>query len=151
MVNFVVYLGLYMKKGRSKSDFSADKSQSLLDCYMNAVGKHGGNERLAILEAVVKMPAPRFWVSEEMAVKVVKGMMSGITPRWLIGTKKRMYGEIFCRTMQLLSDGDARPLDEIVYCVVHSMAPEHYTTPRTAGELIYREIKKRRIDAATGR
>lgn len=89
-------------------------------------------------------PAPRFWVSEARATRIISLMLKGENPLDGMRKEKReMYLEIFSRVKVIRESNPGLPLGDIVFEVVNSEAPRSYIHPAWAQRLILNEKHKR--------
>lgn len=83
-------------------------------------------------------PATRFWVGERRAYEVISGMMRGKSIDYMKPMTRRMYNEIYARVKRLLSLDSSIGLEEAVFRVVNSPAPEFYLTAGSARVIMSR-------------
>lgn len=128
-----------MKHKGSRIDFTPQRNEHLLRCYLLAIAQSKYIDIGHISEEIVEMECPRFWVSEERAATVVSAMARGkaVTDN-MFPLRREMFEEIYRRVQERKRRGDRRPLCDIVMDVVNSPAPKFYLQPRCAMEIIYR-------------
>lgn len=101
-------------------------------------------------QRTVMQPAPRFYITSKQAYQVVSKMIKGDFSEVdsMIPTRKRMYYEIFDRTMEAIQKRgySGKSLHHIMPYIVIQPAPEFYMTYR-GFEKIFQFMKHGRLDA----
>lgn len=126
-----------MRKRKSTPEFTSQRSECLLRNFRESLARQS---RISIRKAfreAAEAPAPRFWVSESRATRVISEMMKGVDlTENMYAEKRRMYLEIFRRVKEIRDRNPYLPLGDIVFDVVNSEAPSSYITPDRAYRLI---------------
>lgn len=123
-------------------EFTRQRNDELMRAYRTQLRLSPHISMARVSAAIVRMPAPRFWVSEERAASVVTLLLAGRDlPPNMRPTKVRMFSEIFRRYLALRDRHPDASLQDLVSQVVNSSAPEFYMLPRSAMDIIYK-IKK---------
>lgn len=126
-----------MSSKKSKCEFSSERSELLLRNFRESLARQSKISAQRAFEDSVNMPAPRFWVSEARAMRVVTMMMKGYEVLDGMHTEKRkMYMEIFRRVKETKEKEPEKPLGDIVFEVVNSPAPRSYITWQFARLLV---------------
>ncbi len=99
-----------------------------------------------VLAHVVNLPARRFWVSEERALRVVRAARRGALPARCNTLKREMYGEICRRVDALLGEHPDWPLERCVWVAVNQQAPRFYLSVRSAHDILVEERRKCRTE-----
>lgn len=131
-----------MKKKGAKQDFAEERIKDLMRGFEMLVRERRHVKMGTLCKKLVKMPASRFWVSEDRARDVVGAMLRG--QQVLNGmreSKRRMFVEIFERVQALLQREPKRSLTDCIVDVIYSPAPEYYMEPGNASYLIYQSLK----------
>lgn len=119
----------FMKKKNCKCEFSSERSEFLLKNFRESIARQS---RISLQHAfmdAVDAPAPRFWVSEVRAMRVISMMMkSKDILEGMHSQKRKMYLEIYERVMEMKRLNPNTPLGDIVFEVVNSPAPSSYIT-----------------------
>lgn len=132
-----------MKKPNSICEFSSQRSESLLTNFRRYLAAQSRISAAKAFQEAARMPAPRFWVSEARALRIVSMLMKGIDVLDGMHPEKReMYLEIFRRTQELQKASPSTPLGDIVFDVVNNPAPRSYLTWQYAGKLILKAKHK---------
>lgn len=129
---------------RTQNEYHEERDHDLWHTYQQVCNSEQPATDLEAVRRSVQKEAPRFYVSEERATRVMGWMMKGDSRVARMLPKHRaMFEEIYRRTMALRSQLPGRPLSEIVSRVVRRPAPEFYLTPMS-GYMILRQIRRRR-------
>lgn len=124
---------------KSICEFANQRSELLLRNFRESIARQSRISAAKAFHEAVESPAPRFWVSEIRAARVVsllyKGedVLSGMHPK-----KQEMYMEIFRRVKEMRKQFPHMSLGDIVFEVVNSEAPSFYLTVSSAQKIIYR-------------
>lgn len=95
----------------------------------------------ALFNLLAKVPADRFYVSEERAYRLLlEKRRTGRFPHGMWPTKRRMLEIIDERVSSLVSEHPDQPLYELVFRVVNSPAPSFFLTPNSIRTILYKEI-----------
>lgn len=129
-----------MRKINSRCEFASERSELLIRNFRESLARQSViSVKRAFMDAA-ESPAPRFWVSEARATRIISMMMkgedvlSGMFPQ-----KQKMYREIYKRVMERKRENPQMPLGDIVFEVVNSPAPESYISWSNAKMLINKE------------
>lgn len=129
-----------MRKKNCKAEFSSQRSQALLLNFRRSLAQQSRISSKKAFQDAAEMPAPRFWVTEARATKVISALLKGVDlTEGMYPEKRKMYLEILARVKQRLALNPTEPLGDIVFDIVNSPAPSSYMTPDRA----YRIIKNR--------
>ena len=132
-----------MKKPNCKCEFSSERSELLLKNFRESLARQSKISAAKAFHDAAMAPAPRFWVSEARATRIISMMLKGdITLAGMHTKKREMYMEIYRRVKTELEKDPHKPLGDIVFEVVNSPAPETYMTPDSVAKIIY-SAKKR--------
>lgn len=137
-----------MRKPKSVAEFSDQRNQFLLKNFREAIAVQSKIDLSNAFKTSTRIPAPRFWVSEQRAAGVVGKMLAGHDPTAdMYEEKREMYREIFRRFMKLREERPEESIYQLVFEVVNNPAPRSYISEERARKLIYverRTIKERR-------
>lgn len=126
-----------MKKKNSISEFTGHRNETLLRNFRESLARQSQISFAKAFHDAANAPAPRFWVSEVRAYRIIKQMLKGEDPTAaMIPEKQRMYAEIFERVRLLMKKNPSIPLDRAVFDVVNSPAPSSYIGADRASRLI---------------
>ena len=132
-----------MKKKNCRCEFASERSESLLKNFRASLAVQSQISAQKAFREAVDAPAPRFWVSEARAMRIVSMMMKGIDILdSMHPEKQRMYKEIFRRVMRIKENSPEIPLGDIVFQVINDPAPCSYITWQYASKIIYRKKKQ---------
>lgn len=134
-----------MKYHGCQSYYKLEREADLLRAYRSCIASCNKIVLPDIYQQVVKMPAKRFWVSEERTAIVISQMYRGDKLLKMNKNKRDMFNEIFRRVKKLRREKPDLPLNKIVHEVVHQQAPEFYITPGSARIIIF-YAKKRWVE-----
>lgn len=134
-----------MKKKNSRCEFASERSEVLLRNFRESLARQSQISTIKAFRDAALAPAPRFWVSEARAMRIVSSLFKGKEeiPDGMHPKKQEMYREIFRRVNHIKSNNPEIPLGDIVFQVVNDRAPESYLTWEWASKLIRR--KRNRI------
>lgn len=131
-----------MKPFGSILEFTRERNADLMRAYRYQIGRTRNIRMREIRNAIVNMPASRFYVSEERATIVVSALLSGRDlPESMRPAKREMFSEIYRRVLELRKKHPSATVFQLVCEVVNSPAPKFYMRPRAAMDIIYK-IKK---------
>lgn len=119
----------------SKFEFEEQRDLNLLKVYREVMGASDGTVlQHDIYKMVVMHESERFWVSDERAYAILCKMMRGEhhVLKNMYPLKRKMYKEIYERTMKALKEHPEMPRLEALSKVLASPAPEFYLTPSSA-------------------
>ena len=126
-----------MRKVNSVSEFSSERSELLLNHFRKSIATQSVISASRAFHEAAEAPAPRFWVSEAQAVRVINRMAKGEDPTVDMFPEKRdMYREIFRRVMEIKREHPEMTLGDIVFTVVNSEAPKSYISDVRAAQII---------------
>lgn len=141
-----------MKKQNSNCEFSSERSELLIRNYRESLARQSQISMQRAFTDAVETPAPRFWVSEARAMRVVTMMMKqcsreGADPsqtdilEGMHTEKRKMYLEIYRRVLAKKKESPETPLGDIVFEVVNSPAPRYYLTWYSAQKMLQNNRK----------
>lgn len=93
-----------------------------------------------VIEAMMSMPAPRFYTSLSTAQRIISRMYRGLYVRFSNKNKESMYKEILSRTKKALGRGDIKSYVDIEH-ILEQQAPSYYVTKVTMKTVVYQSIK----------
>ncbi|MCH5226062.1 MAG: hypothetical protein J1D77_08660 [Muribaculaceae bacterium] len=131
-----------MRKKNSKIEFGDQRSQALLKNFRASLAAQNQISLNRAFKDAADSPAPRFWVSEARATRIITLLLQGVDLTESMYPKKReMYREIFQRVKKEMHLHPDIPVGDIVFEVVNSPAPSSFMSSKTAQRLIL-EAKK---------
>lgn len=131
-----------MRKMNSKSEFSSERSELLLNNFRKSIAIQSVISARKAFQDAANAPAPRFWVSEVRAARIIGMMKRGVdVTEWMIPEKREMYREIFRRYMELKMRHPEMSTGDLVFMVVNSEAPRSYLSWERARQLIAKAKK----------
>lgn len=126
-----------MKFKRSVSEFKDQRSKLLLANFRKSLAEQSYISARRAFQDAVDAPAPRFWIGEVRATRVIKEMLDGKNPTEdMSADRKRMYDEILKRVIEMRLLHPEMTLGDIVFTVVNSPAPSSYLSWHRAKSLI---------------
>ena len=133
-----------MKHKNNICEFASERSELLLQNFRASIARQSVISAKRAFKEAVDSPAPRFWVSEARALRVISMMMKGEDPTaGMRPEKQKMFKEIFRRVSKIKKENPDLPLGDIVFEVVNSEAPQSYLDYRYAARII--RIQKHKI------
>ena len=118
-----------MKKKNSRCEFASERSALLLRNFRESIARQSVISLKRALQEAADAPAPRFWVSEARAMRVISMIMKGEDILESMHPEKRaMYEEIYRRVMNIRAEHPEIPLGDVVFDVVNNEAPKSYLT-----------------------
>lgn len=127
-----------MKKKGSVQEFNAEREAALMAAFSRLASQRKYVQVSDLCRQLVKMPASRFWVSEERARDVVGAMLRGKEVlNGMRECKQRMFREIHRRFTLLRQRDPDRSMIDLLSEIIYSPAPEYYMEPSNATYLIY--------------
>lgn len=125
-----------MKNKNVHSDYLQSRNEQLSGAFRARLGKGWGV--LEVFNQMTDVPAPRFYISEERAFRLVSlRRRKGRWPEGIIPTRRRMLNEIYRRVEAMMEADPALDLRDAVFEVVNSPAPSFYLTPGSIRRIIY--------------
>ena len=133
-----------MKKKNSNCEFSSERSEILIKNFRESLARQSRISASKAFKEAVEAPAPRFWVSEARAVRVVSMLFKGQTEilESMHASKREMFLEIFKRVKHIKETMPEVPLGDIVFQVVNDPAPKSYLTWQWAAKIIYARTRR---------
>ena len=126
-----------MRKKNSKCEFASQRHESLLKNFRASLAQQSVISARRAFEDAVNAPAPRFWVTEARATRVISMLLKGVDlTEGMLPEKRRMYLEILRRVKERLDRTPEVPLGDIVFDVVNSEAPCAYMSPETVKKIL---------------
>lgn len=129
----------------SKFEYEEQRNVNLLKVYRKVMASADYSTLQAdIYKTVVMSQSERFWVSEERADSIICKMRRDYhgTLKRMYPLKRKMYKEIYQRTMQLLEKHPEISRMDAVAEVLAGPAPEFYLTPGSAKVILCIAKKK---------
>lgn len=127
-----------------KSEFSSQRSRLLLENFRKSIARQSQISAIKAFSDAVEAPAPRFWVGEARAARIIAMMKKGMDPtQGMTPEKREMYREIFRRYEILQAKHPECSVGDLVFTVVNSEAPRSYLSPVRARQLINAAKKKK--------
>lgn len=122
---------------KSKCEFSDQRSLLLLKNFRESIARQSVISAKRAFQEAADAPAPRFWVSEARATRIIAMLLKGEDPtEGMIPSKREMYMEILNRVKILKEKNPSTPLGDIVFTVVNSPAPQSYMAWQYAKKII---------------
>lgn len=134
-----------MKYKGSKMEYSEERVRDLKRVYDEYVASREYSCHMdEVYEAIVNMPAKRFWVNTRRAAEVISSMMKGDKQRFnrMRKNKKEMYREIYGRVLKVKKENPCLSLYEICDIVVSQSAPKFYLAPDSVKLMLCKAKKK---------
>ena len=127
-----------MKKKNCRCEFASERSELLLRNFRESLARQSRISARKAFQEAVDAPAPRFWVSEARAMRVITCLMKGESEilDGMHPKKREMYGEIFRRVKRMKAENPVVPLGDIVFEVVNNTAPESYLSADYVSRII---------------
>ncbi|MCM1153183.1 MAG: hypothetical protein NC328_05975 [Muribaculum sp.] len=126
-----------MKKKGSTCEFNAERNAALKAAYRKALMDRRCKNLSDVFHQVARMGAPRFYVSEQRALTVVKHIKRTGEFPVMNATRRSLFGDIW-RRFQCMSRAHPDMSDyDIVFEIVNSPAPSFYLTPRSVRTILY--------------
>lgn len=126
-----------MRKKNSICEFSSERSEALIRSFRESLARQSVISLKRAFQDAVDAPAPRFWVSEARAVRVITRMIKGIDlTEGMLPEKRKMYMEIYRRTMEFKRLHPDVSLGDIIFEIINNEAPSSYMSVRQAQRII---------------
>ena len=126
-----------MKKKNACLEFADQRSESLIRNFRESIARQSQISAMRAFEDAANAPAPRFWVSESRAARIISMMLKGEDPtEGMYSEKREMYLEIYRRVLKMQAEEPDMPLGDIVFTVVNSRAPRFFMSWLRAKHLI---------------
>lgn len=126
-----------MRKKNSICEFSSERSEALIRSFRESLARQSVISLKRAFQDAVDAPAPRFWVSEARAVRIITRMIKGIDlTEGMLPEKRKMYMEIYRRTMEFKRLHPEVSLGDIIFEIINNEAPSSYMSVRQAQRII---------------
>ena len=133
-----------------KAEFSDERSLLLLQNFRESIARASVISVKKIFKEVADAPAPRFWVGEARAARIIGMMRKGIDPtEGMIPEKKEMYRELYRKVRMLEKEHPEMNVGDLVFTAVNSPAPRSYISWQRARQIVdkAKHIDAKHIDA----
>ena len=127
-----------MKHAGNTFEYEEERNRDLMRAYRKILADCTEIHLADVFQAVVNMPAQRFWVSEERTAIVIASMRRGDKLTKMRPTTRERYEEIFKRVLELRKTNPDMSVYGITFLAVHQPAPKFYLTPGSAKAIIYK-------------
>lgn len=137
-----------MKHKGSTCDFIDSRNKALRQEFLERLGRNGRTLQ-QVFDELARIPAPRFFISEERAYMQLKRYFTprGGSPRetgaHMLDNTRHKLEDIRRRVKALMAANPGMELRDAVFEVVNGPAPSFYLTPRSIRTILY-NIGKRR-------
>ena len=122
-----------MRKKNSIAEFTSERSECLLRNFRESLARQSKISINRALKDAAEGPAPRFWVSEARATRIIMQLLKGDDlTQGMYPEKRKMYLEILRRVKEIKEKNPEIPVGDIVFDIVNSPAPSSYLTPDRA-------------------
>lgn len=130
-----------MKHFGSVCEFAEERADDLLKAYFVYIRSCHYLRMDDLLNAIVNMPASRFWISAPRAAVVISSMDRGDALEGMRPNKREMFREIYRRYLSLRGSFPNAPVARLVRIVVSQPAPKFYMSPSSAKIIILKARK----------
>ncbi|MCH5242965.1 MAG: hypothetical protein J1F67_11220, partial [Muribaculaceae bacterium] len=109
-----------MKKKNSICEFASHRSECLLKNFRESLARQSQISKIKAFQDAAEAPAPRFWVSEARATRIISLMMKNERTgseilEGMHSEKRKMYEEIYRRTVAMKEEHPEMALGDIVF------------------------------------
>lgn len=117
------------------------KGQDLVNALHKAMSENPDKKIGELFEIARKMPAPRFYITSENAMRFVSRLDRGLELPFKNDNKKRMYQELYNRLKK--KRGDKKGCYTLLEEIITSPAPEFYMDVETFKQVFYKTIRNK--------
>lgn len=139
-----------MKKHGNRIDFTDERNLALVSLFRRKIREASLIDLDAIFLEISRTPAPRFFISEERALYLIRNFRRTGRMRVEMPLRRRLMEDLLRVVGRLQSRTPDMSLTEAVYKAVNSPAPSYYLTPGSCRTIIYTNLKngggKRPVD-----
>lgn len=131
---------------RSNFELNEQRNDDLLRAVKEVVIKYSVNNTKEAVAMAIKMPSKRFWVTSQVAARVIWRMEKGDMLKEMRPTARKRFFELY-KLYQRLRDTDEFKNRSIYYMsaiLVEQPAPEFYLTVDSALKIYTKHRKKRK-------
>lgn len=135
-----------MKNKGATMEYADERINDLYRAYKEYISHCDYIRMPEVYNAIVNMPAKRFWVSDIRAALVVAAIIRGeavLDSMWPL--KREMYSEIYHRVINLKNLNPNLPISQLCATVVSQPAPKFYLTPGSAKMMICKWKKQLKL------
>lgn len=131
-----------MKKKGNCCDYKEERNLQLKKAFRDILRNPEVNDTKKIFEMVSKASAPRFFISEQRALNLLRSFRrTGSWPANMVPSRRAMMEEIHHRVHKHLEDNPGEALSNAVFTIVNSPAPSFYLTPGSTKTILYNLLK----------
>lgn len=127
-----------MKKKNCRCEFASHRSRVLLQNFRDSIARQSRISAIKAFKEAAEAPAPRFWVSEARAVRIIQFLLKDEME--ILDTmrpeKRAMYLEILNRVKLLKASNPDMALGDLVFEVVNNPAPRSFLSWQYASKII---------------
>ncbi len=127
---------------RGSSEYHEQRDHDLFCAYKQAFTRKDLSNERDTVRAAIKSPTPRFYVSEERAVRVVNQWMTDGCPPRMLPMQRMMYDEIVRRVREMQRQQPRERINRLVWEVISQPAPQFYLTEKSAYVILNRIRKE---------
>lgn len=131
-----------MKKHGNRIDFTDERNVALVSLFRRKIREASLIDLDAIFLEISRSPAPRFFISEERALYLIKEFRRTGQMKVRIPLRCRLMEDLLRAVDSLLRRSPELTLAEAVFRAVNSPAPSYYLTPGSCRTIIYTNLKK---------
>lgn len=118
------------------------KGEDIVNALYKAMSGNTGKKIFELFEIARKMPAPRFYITFDKAMRFVSMLDRGLELPLKNENKKRMYQELYNRLKK--KRGDKKGCYTLLEEIITSPAPEFYMDAETFKQVFYKTIRSKR-------
>ncbi|MFC4676168.1 hypothetical protein [Dysgonomonas termitidis] len=92
-------------------------------------------KRIDIVNEAVNMPAPRYYITEHEAGRMINKMMKGYIPQHKRMERRKMYFDMFNAFLEWRINNPDSKISEGINYVIYNEAPGFYITAQYASQI----------------
>lgn len=128
------------------NDFRASRDRCVWRLFRDMVKSlHGPISVRILAHKIASSPAPRLWISEERALRLMHDTLAGRPVRLKVPTRMAQYRELVSRVRRAMAADPGTALKELVFRAVNSPAPSFYLSPEYIRVMLYRMVRNSTI------
>lgn len=127
-----------MKKKFSTIEYEEERAMEVIRACREVMKNVRHINVLSIFSVAVNQPSPRYWVSEERAIYVMRKMLRGDTLLYMRQTKRSMFYELFWRFIEDKRKQENASVCNIVRAIIYKPASSFFITSASAKAIYYK-------------
>lgn len=135
----------HMKKKNCTIEYEGERARWIYHACRKAMKELQIINVIDMFRLAVNYASPRYWVSEDRALYVLRRMLQGDRLTYMRDSKRRMFYELFWRYIECRRKGDSLSNCDIVRRIIYNQASSSFISPNSAKSIYYNYIKNEKF------